>query len=208
MDAMTTLSVNTGAGPERKGAGRPRSAKADEAILHAVLDLLSEGMSVDALSMDAVAAKAGVGKATIYRRWSNKIALLSDAIAAMKGPIPELAGESVRDDLVTLITSNRQKAMAAYGRATACIFPELVRSPEMQAVHHAVTKPRREVFREILRRGIATGELRADLDIEMTVLLLTAPSMAQNMVRFNPDVPEDGFPEALVDAVLRGASAR
>ncbi len=208
MDVMTTLSVNTEAGPERKGAGRPRNAKADEAILQAVLDLLSEGMSVDALSMDAVAAKAGVGKATIYRRWPNKVALLSDAIAAMKGPIPELAGESVRDDLLTLITSNRLRTMKAYGRATACIFPELVRSPEMQAVHNSVTKPRRDVFRAILQRGIAAGELRADLDVDMTILLLTAPSMAQNMVRFNPDVPEEGFPEALVDAVLRGASAR
>jgi len=208
MDAMTTLSVNPEAGPERKGAGRPRNAKADEAILHAVLDLLSEGMSVDALSMDAVAAKAGVGKATIYRRWPNKVALLADAIAAMKGPIPELKGESVRDDLVTLIKSNRQKSMKAYGRATACIFPELVRSPEMQAVHHSVTKPRRDVYRAILQRGIASGELRADLDVEMTLLLLTAPSMAQNMVRFNPDLAEEGFPEALVDAVLRGAAAR
>jgi AcrR family transcriptional regulator len=207
MDAMTTLGVNSEAGPERKVAGRPRSAKADEAILSAVLDLLSEGVSVDALSMDAVAAKAGVGKATIYRRWPNKIALLTDAITAMKGPIPDLAGESVRDDLITLVKAARQKTMKAYGRATACIFPELVRSPEMQAVHHRVTEPRRTVIRGILQRGVASGELRADLDVEMTLLLLTAPSLAQNMVRFNPNVPDEGFAEALVDTVLRGAAA-
>lgn len=208
MNTMTTLSVNGEADQDRKAPGRPRNARADEAILHAVIALLSEGMSVDSLSMDAVAAKAGVGKATIYRRWSNKEALLIDAIATMKGPIPELKGESVREDLITLIAAQRQKRMAQYGRVTACILPELVRSKEMHAVHQGVIEPRREVMRNVLRRGIETGELRADLDVEMTLLLLSAPSLAQSTMRLNPQVAEEGFTEALVDAVLRGASVR
>jgi|tagenome__1003787_1003787.scaffolds.fasta_scaffold20708457_2 AcrR family transcriptional regulator len=208
MDAMTTPSVKSGADQDRKAPGRPRNARADEAILHAVIALLSEGMSVDSLSMDAVAAKAGVGKATIYRRWPNKDALLIDAVATMKGPIPELTGESVREDLITLITAQRQKRMAEYGRVTACIFPELLRSKEMHAVHQGAIEPRREVIRDVLRRGIETGELRADLDIEMTLLMLSAPSLAQTMLRLNPHVPDEGFAEKLVDAVLRGATAR
>ena len=86
MNAMTTAANETG--QDRKAPGRPRSAQADEAILDAVLELLGAGHSVAAISIEAVAAKAGVGKATIYRRWPNKEALLVDAVASMKGPLP------------------------------------------------------------------------------------------------------------------------
>ena len=79
-----------------RSPGRPRSVRADEAIVAATLDLLAEGMSVDVLSIEAIAARAGVGKATIYRRWPNKEALLIDAVAAMKGPLPEPTRPSSR----------------------------------------------------------------------------------------------------------------
>src|SRR5215510_2614841 len=101
--APTTVPDAALAEPERKSPGRPRSARADEAIIEAVLDLLAEGTPAEALSIEAVAARAGVGKATIYRRWSNKEALLVDAVASVKGEPPRIAGESVRDDLVTLL---------------------------------------------------------------------------------------------------------
>jgi AcrR family transcriptional regulator len=208
MDTMTTLSVSDGADQERKAPGRPRNARVDEAILDAVIALLGGGQSVDALSMDAVAAKAGVGKATIYRRWPNKEALLIDAVATMKGPLPEPVGESVRDDLVMLVAATRQKRMEQYGKVAACIFPQLVRSPEMHSVYQGVVEPRRDVMREVLKRGIRNGELRADLDVEMTLLMLSGPALAQNMMRWNPRVPDEGFAESLVDAVLRGAAAR
>ena len=208
MDTMATLSVNDGPDQERKAPGRPRNARADEAILDAVIALLSDGQSVDGLSMEAVAAKAGVGKATIYRRWPNKVALLIDAVATMKGPPLVPPGESVREDLIMLISAMRQKRMEQYGKVTACIFPELVKSAEMLGVYHGVIEPRREVMREVLRRGIRTGELRADLDIEMTLLMLSGPTLAQNMLRWNPHVPDEGFAVALVDSVLQGAAPR
>jgi hypothetical protein len=77
----------------------------------------------------------------------------------------------------------------------------------MRRVYQAITEPRREAMRNVLRRGIRTGELRPDLDIEMTLLMLSGPSVVQNMLHFNPNVPEEGFPEALVDAVMRGIGA-
>src|SRR4051794_11575396 len=101
---------------DRKGPGRPRSARADEAILGAVVDLLADGTTAEALSIEAVAARAGVGKATIYRRWANKDALLVDAVASLKGPLPEISGDSVREDLLTLLRPvgrNRTPARAA-----------------------------------------------------------------------------------------------
>ena len=207
MERMTTVSVDAGTGPGRKAPGRPRDARADEAILEAVTVLLGEGQSADALSIEAVAAKAGVGKATIYRRWPNKEALLIDAVARMKGPLPVPKGESVREDLIMLVSQGRAKRMEQYSKATACLLPEMVRSPEMHAVYQAVIEPRREVMRQVLRRGIENGELRADLDVELTLLMLSGPTLAQNMLNWNPNVPLAGFAEALVDALLRGATA-
>jgi AcrR family transcriptional regulator len=195
------------ADPERKAPGRPRNARADEAILDAVLALLGAGQSADAVSIEAVAAKAGVGKATIYRRWPNKDALLIDAMASMKGPLPEPVGESVREDLIMLVAGMRTKRLERYSKVTACLMPEVARSPAMHRVYQGVLEPRREVMRQVLRRGIATGELRPDLDVELTTLMLAGPVVAQNMLKWNPHVADEGFAEALVDAILRGASA-
>ncbi|MCO8269470.1 TetR/AcrR family transcriptional regulator [Actinoplanes sp. TRM 88003] len=201
---MTTAPV---AGQDRKAPGRPRNAHADSAILDAVLDLLSEGQTVAAISIEAVAAKAGVGKATIYRRWANKEALIIDAVAALKGPVPEPAGESVRDDLVTLIKANRSGRHHSYTKVTACLMPELLRDEQIMIGYQAVIEPRREVMRGVLRRGIESGELRADLDVELTLLMLVGPNMLNNLFPNQPRVPREGFAESLVDAVLRGAAA-
>ncbi|MBB2944338.1 AcrR family transcriptional regulator [Actinoplanes lutulentus] len=201
------MSTSTDAGQERKAPGRPRNAQADEAILEAVLELLNEGQSAAAVSIEAVAARAGVGKATIYRRWPNKEALLADAVRAMKGPLPELAGVSVREDLIALIQANRTPHAKRYGNVTACLLPEIIKDEALGRMHRAVIEPRREVMREVLRRGIATGELRADLDVELTQLMLSGPSMVQSMLRLQDLVPDENFAEKIVDAVLRGASA-
>ncbi len=95
----------------------------------------------------------------------------------MKGPLPEPAGESVRDDLVMLVAGqSRQTRMERYGKVTACLLPELLKDDRSCAgMYQGVIEPRREVMREVLRRGIATGELRADLDVELTLLMLSGP---------------------------------
>ncbi|MET7401690.1 TetR/AcrR family transcriptional regulator [Dactylosporangium sp. NPDC005572] len=211
---MTTASVDSrphaadaAADQDRKGPGRPRSARVDEAIVEAVYDLLSAGQSADAISIEAIAAKAGVGKATVYRRWPNKEALFIDAVTMMKGSLPEPRGESVRDDLIMLLQAMKNKRMEQYGRVTACLLPELVKSAEMHRVYQAAIEPRRNVMRQVIQRGIETGELRADLDVELTLLMLSGPNLAQNMLNWNPNVPSEGFAEKLVDAVLRGIAA-
>ncbi|HEV3171404.1 MAG TPA: helix-turn-helix domain-containing protein, partial [Actinocrinis sp.] len=85
--------------------GRPRSDKAEEAILDAVLTLFGEGATYDSLSMEMIATAAGVGKATIYRRWPNKEALVIAAIGRRLHPdMPDAPpGESVREDLIFLL---------------------------------------------------------------------------------------------------------
>jgi AcrR family transcriptional regulator len=187
-----------------RSPGRPRSARADEAIIDAVLDLLQEGVAVDALSIEAVAARAGVGKATIYRRWANKEALLVDAVRSLKGEVGRPAGGSVRDDLVALLTVVGRPGDGRALRVLPCLVPEMHRNPVQHRLYQEIIEPRREVLREVLRRGIRTGELRADLDIELTLALLTGPILIQKLLRWNPKLDDATLPQRVVDAVLTG----
>jgi AcrR family transcriptional regulator len=193
---------------DRKAPGRPRSARADEAIIDAVLDLLTEGTPPKALSIEAVAARAGVGKATIYRRWSNKESLIVDAVATMKGELPPLSGESLREDLVMLLRPVGQPNVTRAGQIMPCLISEIRRSPELNSIWQRITEPRRELVRQVLRRGIASGELRPDVDVEITMAMLVGPLVARNIVLWNPQLDVPDLVERLVDAVLAGATAR
>jgi AcrR family transcriptional regulator len=191
---------------DRRGPGRPRSARVDEAIIEAVIALLVEGTTAEALSIEAVAARAGVGKATIYRRWSNKDALLVDAVASLKGPPPEITGDSVREDLLTLL---RPVGHGARGAATVlpCLISELRRSPSLHQCYQKIIEPRRELMRGVLHRGVANGELRPDLDIEVVIAMLAGPLVAQSALDWNPNLDRASLPERLVAAIWPAITA-
>jgi AcrR family transcriptional regulator len=212
MDTMTHTAAAAAdqerADHERKAPGRPRSARVDEAILDALLGLLAEGHTVDSVSIEAVAAKAGVGKATIYRRWPNKEALLVDAVATMKGPIPAVRGVSVRDDLVALLSRVGRSQDSRAANVLTCLIPELKRSTTMQGCYQEVIESRRQVMREVLERGVRSGELRAGLDVELALALLSGPVIVQFMLGWNPKLDEDRLAERVVDAVLTGIAAQ
>jgi len=100
-----TESTDTEAGPGRETSrrpGRPRSEQAEQAIIEATLDLFAE-RGFEGVCVEAVAARAGVGKATIYRRWPNKEELLLAAFGSLKSPFPEPKGVSVREDLLAMV---------------------------------------------------------------------------------------------------------
>ncbi|HLL68498.1 MAG TPA: TetR/AcrR family transcriptional regulator [Micromonosporaceae bacterium] len=193
---------------EKRAPGRPRSARADGDIIEAVLAMLAEGTAVAELSIEAVAARAGVGKATIYRRWASKDALIVDAVAALKGPIPQVEGESVREDLLTLLRSIGRVEDSRAGRILGCLMPQVHRSESLHRLYQEILEPRREVGRAVLRRGVARGELRADLDVELTLSVLTAPLILQGMARSNPHLDLDELPERILDTVFAGIVAR
>jgi AcrR family transcriptional regulator len=186
---------------ERKGPGRPRSARVDEAILGAVIELLAEGNTAEALSIEAVAARAAVGKATIYRRWANKDALLVDAVASLKGALPELAGLSVRDDLIALLRPVGRNEAAPAARVLPCLVPALKRSPLLNQVYQRAIEPRRNLMREVLQRGVASGELRPDIDLEIVMAMLVGPMVAQSVFDWNPKLDRDKLPVQLIDTL-------
>jgi AcrR family transcriptional regulator len=204
----TTMPGAAPADQERKSPGRPRSARADEAIIEAVLDLLADGTLAEEISIEAVAARAGVGKATIYRRWSNKEALLVDAVATIKGEPPKIAGESVRDDLVTLLRPIATPAHTRAGKIMPCLMGEMHRSPELARCFQKITEPRRELMRQVLRRGVDAGELRADLDFELVIVMLAGPLVSQALIGWSPNLDRATLPERLVDTLWPAIIAR
>lgn len=204
---MTELADNPVQQPgAARTQGRPRSSRAHEAIIEAVLDLLGEGVAVEALSMEAIAARAGVGKATIYRRWAGKDELLRETLFTLKGPAPQTLGDSVRADLIRLLSVVGKKDQRAI-KVLPCLLPQVPHSPEAYRVWQEMAEPRREVMREVLRRGVATGEVRADLDVELALSVLISPVLLHRMLRWNPALDDEKLPEQVVDMVLGGITA-
>ncbi|GAA2701964.1 TetR/AcrR family transcriptional regulator [Micromonospora olivasterospora] len=176
--------------------------------MEATLDLLADGNTIETLTIEAIAARAGVGKNTIYRRWPGKNALLIDALRRLKGIVPQPAGHSVRDDLVLLVGAVGHHIDPRAAKIMPYLVPEANRSPEQYQLYQNIIEPRRTLMREVLRRGMRSGELRADLDVEVAMALLTGPMLIQRLLRWHPDLDEGLLPERIVDGVLEGIRAR
>ena len=186
--------------------GRPRSEQAEQAIIDAALELFAE-RGVDGVCVEAVAARAGVGKATIYRRWASKEDILIAALGSLKSPLPVLQGDTVRGDLIELMEIMvRDSDDPRYSRQFAMLHGEGERYPKVLARYlETVVEPRREVIRTILRRGVQTGELRAGLDIEVALLALTGAVMSRGR---SANAPEPrGFAVRVVDQLFQGLAA-
>ena len=189
--------------------GRPRSAEADTAIVDATLDLIIEG-GIDGLSVESVAARAGVGKATIYRRWATKEELVEDALAAINDTLPDIPeGESTRDRLVIMVDQIRAKTHeTCSGRLMPRMLSYATQHPDLFKQYFAtVIQPRRERYRVVLAEGIASGELRADLDVELAATLIAAPMLYLQLMQAGMGVPSPGTSQTLVDMVLGGIRA-
>jgi AcrR family transcriptional regulator len=183
--------------------GRPRSERAEQSIIEATIEALAE-RGIDGVHCEDVAARAGVGKATLYRRWGGKEDLLIAAFAAMKHPLPQPRGESVREDLITLLTVVAADADdPRFAQQYALLHGAGERYPRLVARYREqVVEPRRDLVRSVLRRGIETGELRPGIDVEVAMLMLTGAVMARG--KHDPTPAAPGFVDRAVDELLRG----
>jgi AcrR family transcriptional regulator len=177
----------------------------ERAIVEGVVKLLEEGVPLAELSIERIARTAGVGKATIYRRWSGKEELFVDVVRAAEPPDPELPGTSMRDDLVALLEQMRRRGLLTRSSALLHnVYAQMKSSPKIWAAYHAtVLEPRRRLQVEILRRGQRDGELRADVDVELMNDLFVGPMLLRTVMRPDADLPE-GLSEQLVDTLLEG----
>lgn len=185
-----------------RAPGRPRSALADEAIVDATIALLTEE-GFDRLSMDAVATRAGVSKATIYRRWPSKEALVIDAVARRTDAFLDIEDGPIRDRLTWLLEGVLAKSQTGVGRLLPCMVGASVTNPTL-AEHYReqILTPRRARVAAILREAIDAGELRADLDVDLAIDLLIGPLLYRVLVQGR--TAEPGLCTRIVDDVLDG----
>lgn len=192
--------------PPRRG--RPRSEKARDATLAAAAELLlTRGLG--AASMDAVAERAGVSKATIYRWWPTKETLALDALFHewATPPVREDGTGSLRGDLLALLRPwVRLLGERPYGRVIAALITEAQTDPTFAAEYRKrFVEPRRDQARPILARAIERGELPATTDVELALDLLYGP-LYHRLLHGHAPLSER-FLSDLVDTVLAGLAA-
>ena len=189
--------------------GRPRSQKARNAILHAAAALLLEA-GLDEVSMDAVAARAGVSKATIYRWWPTKETLALDAIQFdWEGVQPQSQQtESLRGDLCSLLQPWVQLiSERPYGRVIAALLAKAQTDLEFAAQYHAqFLDPRRNHAAAIFQRAIDRGEIAAETDIEIALDLLFGP-IYHRMLQTTGKL-DDRYTHEIVDILVAGLRVR
>ncbi|MEV3872845.1 TetR/AcrR family transcriptional regulator [Streptomyces sp. NPDC049906] len=185
--------------------GRPRSEAAEQAILEGAVRLLEEGVPLADIGIERIARAAGVGKATIYRRWPGKEELFVAAIRRVEPEEPPLAGTSVREDLIALLEAQRRWGLARRSSALLHnVHAQIKSHPRLWAAYRAtVIEPRRRTALDVIRRGQGNGEIRADLDADFLNDLFAGPMLVRTVLRPEGDLPDD-FATRIVDALLAG----
>jgi AcrR family transcriptional regulator len=191
-------------GSSQQSAGRPRSEEAHQAILDATLELLVE-VGFSALTVEGVASRAGVGKATIYRRWPSKLPLVVEAFGQLPA-FEEVDTGSVAEDLKQMLKGYIQ---AFNSTPLATVLPSLAgeraHNPELSELFDPVSKQRRLPLLHALQRGVARGELSADLDLELASDVVVGPIAVALFFRGGKLQPKMVGP--IVDLALRGLGA-
>jgi AcrR family transcriptional regulator len=184
--------------------GRRRSERSHRAILAATQELLVEG-SYPQLTIEGIAARAGVGKQTIYRWWPSKAALALEAYLTGADAVPPpAAGRTVREDVRALLGwLIAVLAEPTGGRVVAGLVGDLQHDADLaEGFHRDVVPARREAMLAALERGQARGEIRANADLELAVDALHGAVFYRLLL--SGESLDDAFAERLVDQVLAG----
>jgi len=196
--AVSTAAFNEGRVPQR---GRPRDASRDDALRQAALEVMAE-VGYRALTMDAVAARARAGKATIYRRWESKLDLVIDTctqLATQNLAAPNTG--SLAGDLREFLSSFAAFLSGPIGKAAQALVGELPHEPELAtAFRETFLISQRDVLRGILDRAAERGELKADAPRGMAVEIAGAALIYRLMLTGDP--LDEPFVEKIVEQVL------
>jgi len=196
------LSSNSQAG---SSAGRPRSEEAHQAILDATLDLLVE-VGFSALTVEGIASRAGVGKATIYRRWTSKLPLVVEAFGQLPG-FEDVDTGSLDQDLKKML---RRYLEVYNSTALSAVLPSLAgerfHNPELSVLFEPVSKDRRRPLIRAFERARERGEIESDIDLELAADIVVGPIAVTLFFKggsINPSMVEP-----MVELSLRGLRAR
>jgi len=159
-----------------------RSRRAEAAILEATIALLGE-LGFGGLTIDGIAARAGVGKATIYRHWSSKAEVAVEAFRSFIPPLEDPDTGSFAEDARQVL---HQIADGLSNSPLAGILPSLVeaaeRDPEVERLFKDFGAARRAVFRQVFARAAERGELREGLDPDVAIDLLVGPIFTRRLI--------------------------
>ena len=190
--------------PSRKG--RPRSTEVHRRILDATRELLSED-GFSSLRLEHVAARAGVGKATIYRRWGSKEGLAQELLAELAGPHIAVAdtGDTRAELLAAVLNPMRAITDTPFGPVIRALLSQIAVNPTLGDPFRAtIVQARRDEIARVVRRGIARGDIKADADQEIATELLVGPVYFRLM--FGGELTPQ-FASRIVDSVLAGYGA-
>lgn len=188
-------------------SGRPRSIHADQAILQATLDLLAE-VGYESMSIEAIASRAGVGKTTIYRRYTSKEELVADAIESLRDDLAIPDTDSFWGDMDILIKNAAKKIDSPLGRQTLALIVSTASSnPQFAEVYWTkYTKLRREAFSKILERAKSRGEIHKDADVDLIIDLVSG-SLYYALI-FKPTTePVEAYMRRTMNLLLKGIGA-
>src|ERR1700683_1255777 len=195
---------NHGGARRKRPPGRPRSEPVRLAILRSTLKLLGEHGFSD-LSIEGVAARAGVGKATVYRWWPNKAALITDAFASSTGQklhFPDTG--SVHTDMSQQMRQLVKIFLSRRGRIVSAILAAGQSDRDViAAFRDRFMKPRRHEAYATLQRRIQRGALRKNVDMDLLLDSLYGPIYMRFLIRHRKLTPD--FVDRLCDLVLAGA---
>lgn len=183
--------------------GRPRSNRAHRAILDATQALLVED-GFSGLRLEHVATRAGVGKATIYRRWGSREELVLELLIELAGPhIPVAETGDTREELLAAVLNPlRALTETSFGPVIRSMLSEITVDPRLgDRFRQTVIEARRSEVAKIMARGIARGDLRPEADVDIATELLVGPVYFRLM--FGGDL-DSRFAERVVTAFLAG----
>lgn len=194
-DAVATASAHPTL-PAGAGDVDPRVERSQRIILSAALDLLGE-VGYGGLNIEAVAARAGVGKSTVYRHWSGKLELVEDAIRSLKSALVIPTGGSVRDRLADVLGQiARSMADSTWSNCLPAIIEAAERDPEVMSIHRRLACERRQYFVDLLAEGVAAGEVPADADLGLLAECLVGPILLRRLMLY------ESFDNASVQRLL------
>jgi TetR/AcrR family transcriptional regulator, regulator of autoinduction and epiphytic fitness len=180
----------------------PRIERSRMAILRAAVEELG-AVGYGGVTIESIAARAGVGKSTIYRHWPDKLELIADAFETFhEQMVPDLGIRSVRESVATLLRHVAEVVVdSTFSRCIPALIEGAERDPRVREFHHRYSAERRQTLIELIAIGIESGEISAEVDPELATTALLGAIFYRRLMTASPLEPAEAG--RLVDLVLR-----
>jgi TetR/AcrR family transcriptional regulator, regulator of autoinduction and epiphytic fitness len=178
----------------------PRIERSRRVVLEATVALIAES-GYGAITIEAVAARSGVAKSTIYRHWPSRLELINDAFHELKPSVPLPTEGTVRDRLVAFLEHvARNVGTSTWSACLPALIDAAEHDADARALHCALTRAGRQSLVQLLQEGVNSGELPDGLDCELMAEALVGPILIRRLMLHEPFDPDQV--RHLVDQVL------